>query len=60
MNNFDSYPYYEWQGPLSKWEDDEFEDRRHGTIKSRERKANNDSCGFQSWSPKENDSGLRM
>jgi hypothetical protein len=31
----DHYPFYEWVEPLQKWEDDEFEDEKHGTIRER-------------------------
>ena len=29
------FPFYEWVNPLSKWEDDEFEDYKHGSIEER-------------------------
>lgn len=42
------YPFYQWEEPLSKWEDDEFEDEKYGTIEERRGQADS-VCGKVRW-----------
>lgn len=39
----DFYPWYEWETNY-EWEDDEFEDIRHGTVQERQQKAKTNSA----------------